>query len=501
LKQPDGGWVTDVPIGIQPLTRFRPAIQADEFLFEAVDYAQRIRQRLAGRVVWNVNSTAAGGGVAEMLQSLLPYVRSTGIDTRWSVMKGPPEFFRVTKRLHHALHGSSGDGTPLDDEAQALYEATARENAAELCSMLRPHDFVVLHDPQTAGLAPHLIDAGALVIWRCHIGHDIKDTEVERGWRFLFPYLREVPAFVFSRAAYVPAYCDHSKSSVITPSIDALSPKNQDMDEATVRAILVHVGLVAGDAGDGVPIFLREDSSPARVDRCADIVRLGPPPAWTTPLVVQVSRWDPLKDPIGVMEGFTQLAGGVTPGGAELVLAGPNVHAVADDPEGASVFEELIAAWRQLPHSVRRRVHLASLPMADVQENAAIVNALQRHAAVVVQKSLQEGFGLTVTEAMWKSRPVVASAVGGIQDQIDDGVHGLLLKDPRDLEEFGAAVRRLLEDPDLSARLGQAAHERVRQEFLGLHHLLKYARLLERVDRAYEGEGRPARFVAPVETQ
>jgi trehalose synthase len=342
---------------------------------------------------------------------------------------------------------------------------------------------VLLHDPQTAGLAPYLLAAGARVIWRCHIGHDHASPELERGWAFLAPYLKDVPAFVFSRAAYVPEYCDHGKSTIITPSIDAFSPKNQELDDATVRAILVNSGLVEGPPGDGAPTFLCEDGSPGRVNRAADIVRLGRAPTWETPLIVQVSRWDPLKDPVGVMKGFAKLHEEGHARGAELVLAGPNVTAVADDPEGADVFDRVLAEWRELPQSVRSAVHLVSLPMTDVQENAAIVNALQRHATIIVQKSLQEGFGLTVTEAMWKSRPLVASAVGGIKDQIRHEVEGLMLDDPSDLPAFAAALRRLLDDPALARRLGANAHRRVEKEFLGLHSLAKYADLIERIDR------------------
>src|SRR6185436_7222767 len=170
------------------------------------------------------------------------------------------------------------------------------------------------------------------------------------------------------------------------------------------------------------------------------------------------------------------------PAGAELILAGPNVNTVADDPEGVIVFDEIVDAWRQLSHSDRRRIQLVNLPMADAEENAAIVNDLQRHAAVIVQKSLREGFGLTVTEAMWKGRPIVASATGGIQDQIEDGVHGLLVADPYDLQAFDAAIWRLLEDRSLANELGRNARERVRAEYLGLRHLLHYERLLARVE-------------------
>lgn len=474
--------MTEVSMGVQDLRRFGPIVDGD-YLNELASAAEALRQRLEGRIVWNINSTAAGGGVAELLQALLPYARGAGIDVRWLVMQATPEFFHLTKRLHHSLHGSRGDGSPLDDKAHALYEAAMRDNAADFTSVIQPRDIVLLHDPQTAGLAQHLQAVGARVIWRCHIGHDHTSPEIERGWAFLAPYLKDVPTFVFSRAAYVPEYCDHGKSTIITPSIDAFSPKNQELDEATVRAILVNCGLVEGPPGGGTPTFLCEDGSPGRVNRAADVVRLGRAPAWETPLIVQISRWDPLKDPVGVMHGYAKLREDGHDQGAELILAGPNVTAVADDPEGAEVFDRVLTEWRDLPHSIRGAVHLVSLPMADVQENAAIVNALQRHATIVVQKSLQEGFGLTVTEAMWKSRPVVASAVGGIQDQIRHEKEGLLLENPSDIPAFGAALQRLLEDPAFARQLGANAHRRVEEEFLGLHSLAKYAALIDRIDR------------------
>ena len=196
------------------------------------------------------------------------------------------------------------------------------------------------------------------------------------------------------------------------------------------------------------------------------------------PLVAQVSRWDRLKDPLGVLQAFAEHVHG--PDEPHLVLAGPDVFAVADDPEGAGVLEESLAAWRELPARVRRRVHLALLPMDDADENAVIVNALQRRADVVVQKSLAEGFGLTVSEAMWKARPVVATDVGGIRDQIEDGATGRLVQ-PRDLETFGRVVRGLLDDPHNAERMGEAAQIRVRDRFLGPRHLGQYVALLESV--------------------
>jgi trehalose synthase len=430
-----------------------------------------------------VNSTAYGGGVAEMLRSILAYARGIGVDTRWLVIGGTPEFFHVTKRLHHALHGSKGDGSPLGQRERCIYDQVLHGNALELLGLVRPRDFVLLHDPQTAGLAPYLLRAGATVIWQCHIGQDEPDAEVERGWNFLAPYLEDVVATVFSRHQYIPECCDHDRSVIIPPSIDPFSAKNQHLDDATVRAILVHTGLVEGPPGEGSPTFLREDGSPGRVDRHADVIRLGQAPCWETPLVVQVSRWDVLKDHAGAMHGFAKLVDGTAPAGAELVLAGPSVKAIADDPEQASVFNELAAAWHRLPHAHRNRVHLACLPMADVEENAAIVNALQRHAAVVVQKSLHEGFGLTVTEAMWKSRPIVASAVGAIQDQIADGVHGVLLGDPTDVGAFSTALRHVLKDRGYAERLGANARQRVREKYLSVRHLIQYVKLLEKDPR------------------
>jgi trehalose synthase len=193
-------------------------------------------------------------------------------------------------------------------------------------------------------------------------------------------------------------------------------------------------------------------------------------------LVVQVSRWDRLKDMAGVQQGFAGVMS-TLPTDVHLVLAGPEVAGVSDDPEGAAVLSECRDLWQRLEPAQQRRVHLVCLPMDDVDENAHLVNALQRHATVVVQKSLVEGFGLTVTEAMWKARPVIASAVGGIQDQITDHQDGLLLRDPTDLAGLGTALMALLGDPQMSTRLAAAAHRRVQEDFLGDKHLEAYVEL------------------------
>jgi trehalose synthase len=194
------------------------------------------------------------------------------------------------------------------------------------------------------------------------------------------------------------------------------------------------------------------------------------------PLVVNLARWDRLKDPVGVMESFT--SGVLDRVDARLILAGPPIDAVADDPEAAAVYEEVERRWRLLPSAARERIDLAQLPMRDLEENAAIVNALQRQATVIAKKSLEEGFGLGVTEAMWKRRPVVASRVGGHQDQIEDGINGVLVDDPRDLASFGRATADLLLNPDRAKRLGDAARQRVRDCFLPDQYLALWVELL-----------------------
>jgi trehalose synthase len=302
---------------------------------------------------------------------------------------------------------------------------------------------------------------------------------VDRAWAFLRPYLENVPLAVFSREAYAPSWLRGKRTIVLPPNIDPFSAKNQEMEDSTIRAILAGVGLIEGPSDTAKATFVRDDGSMGRIDRAVDVLRLGPAPSWDTPLIVQVSRWDAMKDPVGVLHGFERLIDPEAPRGAHLVLVGPSVNAVADDPEGAKVFAELQQVHLQLPDAVRRRVHLVITPMADLEENAAIVNALQRHAAVIVQKSLVEGFGLTVTEAMWKRRPVVASAVGGILDQINDGADGLLIRNPRDVGEFSDALRRVLLDEALAQRLGDAGYQHVRNNYLSVSALERWGNLAE----------------------
>ena len=440
---------------------------------EAIGSAQEF---LDGRIVWNVNSTARGGGVAEMLASLLAYAHGAGVDARWVVISGNPDFFRVTKRIHNNLHGAPGDGGPLGPEEHQIYENNLEANTAELVPLISERDIVILHDPQTAGLVERVQATGAKVIWRCHVGLDTPNDVARQAWDFLRPYVTPADAYIFSRKAFAWERLEDSKLHVIPPSIDAFSPKNQELDAQTVAAILGKTGLLGGGSGD--PVFKRHDGSEARVERSTDVYGAGRA-ASDARLVAQVSRWDALKDPLGVMEGFADHIAPNTD--AHLILAGPSVEAVSDDPEGAQVLADAQKLWSDLPGDTKGRIHLACLPMDDLEENAAIVNALQRRSDVIVQKSLAEGFGLTVAEGMWKARPVVASKIGGIQDQIDHGRTGMLIDDPRSLSEYGGLVVDLLNDPEGAERMGAKAKERVQEQFLGPRHLMQYLELFQKL--------------------
>jgi trehalose synthase len=439
-------------------------------LMEAAD---AFRRRLDGHTIWNVSSTSVGGGVAEMLHVLLGYVEDIGISSRWIVIAGDAEFFVITKRLHNQLHGKLSE-EPLTATDAEHYARMLSANAAELTDQVRPGDLVLLHDPQTAGLAQPLAQAGAKVVWRSHIGVDWENEATIAAWDFLRPHLATARVFIFSRREYAPRWIRRDKVAIIAPSIDPFSPKNQYLDEETTYAIAAQIGLFDGAVPAREPSFTRSDGSIGLVTRTGEITgtrRPGP----DDPLVVQVSRWDQLKDMSGVLQGFAEYVAPYCDG--YLLLVGPAVASVPDDPEGASVFGDCLLRWRDLPSAVQARVLLLTLPLDDADENAAMVNALQRRASVIVQKSLAEGFGLTVAEGMWKGRPVVGSAVGGIIDQIPEGT-GVLLADPTDLRSFGAAVRGLLDDPDEASRIGRAAKSHVTEHYLGDVHLLRYESLL-----------------------
>ena len=454
-----------------PVSRLEPVIGASRYA-ELVGATEQLRPVLAGRTIWNVNSTAAGGGVAEMLQVLVGYVQDLDIPIGWLVITGDAEFFAITKRLHNQIHGSLS-GALLGAAEADHYAQMLAANAVELAARIRPGDVVLLHDPQTAGLAAPLADAGARVIWRCHIGVGWEDEVTRAGWEFLRPHLAAAEACVFSRRDYVPSWDPPTRCG-------SSRHRSTRSRRRTSRSPPIPCGLSWRRWACWMARRrrARDVRAPRRqqgtVSRPAVIVGEGRPGP-DDPVLVQVSRWDRLKDMAGVMRGF---ANHVAPGGdGYLMLVGPSVKDVSDDPEGAAVYGECLLQWRGLSPAAQARTLLVTLPLDDIDENAAMVNALQRHATVIAQKSLAEGFGLTVAEGMWKGRPVIGSAVGGIIDQIAEGT-GILLPDPADLAAFGAAARRLLGDQDQAARMGQAAHARIREQYVGDAHLLRYAQML-----------------------
>jgi trehalose synthase len=437
-----------VEIEPAPLERFRPLV-GDRFA-EIERAAATARETFAGRRIWHVNSTSQGGGVAEMLRALLPYARGAGVDVRWVVLGESDGFFDLTKRIHNRLHGDAGDGRTLDSAAREVYASASERSSEELRNLVDPGDVIYLHDPQPAGLLPAMKEAGLAVVWRCHIGVDEPNDAAREAWDFLRPYVEPADAYVFSRRAYLWEGLEERKTWIMPPVIDPFSPKNEDLEDERIEAIL------------------------AEVEERATILQEEPVPA-DAKVVTQVSRWDRLKDPEGLLE---ILARHLDDPSIHLCLVGPETAGVHDDPEGAEVYERVVARWHALDDERRRRTHLISLPMDDLKRNASMVNALQRRSDVIVQKSLAEGFGLTVAEAMWKARPVVASGVGGIQDQVVEGKTGLLIDDPRDLPAFAQAIEDLAADPDRAAAMGASGREHVRDSYLAIDRLREYVELL-----------------------
>jgi trehalose synthase len=377
---------------------------------EQRDEVRETAAALSDLRVAHVNTTASGGGVAEMLHGVVPLANDLGVETDWLVMEAPEEFFDVTKAMHNGLQGDRGDFT---EGMRELYLSVTERNAEALEG---PYDVVVLHDPQTLGMLPTVADRfpETALVWRCHI--DLTDA-TDAYLAFAQSFVTAVDSAVFTMPAYGERISGVEKT-IIYPAIDPLTEKNRPLDELTGEAA------AAADVG----------SYPFDTDR---------------PLLTQISRFDPWKDPQGVIETYRAVTESVPDAQLALVGAMPE-----DDPEGIEVFREIegLAADDDDVHL------LTNLPDAGI-------NVLQREADVVLQKSLREGFALTVSEALWKGTPVVGANVGGIPLQIDDGENGYLV-DPRDIDATADRVVRLLDDGELRRRLGDAGRETVRREFL-----------------------------------
>jgi len=365
---------------------------------------------LAGRRVKMVNSTAVGGGVAEILNRLVPLIDELGVSTKWEVMTGGEHFFAVTKAFHNALHGASVEPR---QEWWDIFVAANEENRRR---MQFDEDFVIIHDPQPVGLVRSRDGSKGRWVWRCHIDLSHPNQVV---WQFLRPFVEQYDAAIFSS----PAFTHEQKlpQYLFYPTIDPLADKNRSLDEEFVASVLDRFG----------------------IDR-------------KRPILTQISRFDRLKDPVGVIQAYRLVRKYED---CQLVLAGGGA---TDDPEGAAVLAEVKEAANGDPD-----IHILNLPPWSHLE----INALQRGSTIVIQKSLREGFGLTVSEALWKKKPVVASAVGGIPSQVIHKMTGMLV---HSVDGCAYQIRYLLSNPKFAAKLGENGHEHAKENFLITHNVKRY---------------------------
>jgi trehalose synthase len=468
--------------------------------------ATQLSKALAGRTVWMVNSAVKGGGVAEMLPRQVMLLNELGVRTRWVVIRTERNgFFELTKRVHNLIHGEGGE--TFSDADRALYETVSRELASELGPRLGPGDILVVHDPQPAGMGAHLKRNERIVsLWRCHIGLDRESAKTRAAWQFLEPYVSEYDHAVFTTTEYIPSFLT-GRVTVITPAIDPLTDKNRRLSARHLSGVLCNSGL------------MREVSPIVRPRFTRGAERLGPDgefePAVARdelgllfrPIVTQISRWDRLKGFKPLLDAFVKLKREHRNirGQDEiqrrrfelcrLVLAGPEPAAVADDPEAVDVLDELIESYRALDPGLQRDVVVLSLPLSSVRENALMVNALQTCSSIVVQNSLQEGFGLTVTEPMWKAIPVLGAPACGIRHQIRDGIDGRLHHDANDPDVIASAVVEMLDSPSNREKWARQGQRRVHDEFLIFSQLRRWLRVLAAsADASSLAPPRPSRF-------
>lgn len=372
-----------------------------------IDDLRTLAGKLKGKTVQHINSTSVGGGVAEILNRMVPLLKELGLDTKWDVIKGGEQFFSVTKKFHNLLHGRQDELSERDFD---IFLETSNKNIEETDIY---GDIVFVHDPQPVALVKK--KAGNKWIWRCHVDVSSPNMKV---WDFLMGFVVNYDSAVFSAPSFsrkMPI-----RQFLISPSIDPLSDKNRELPQEMIDSVLDKYGI-----------------------------------SRNKPIITQISRFDRLKDPIGVIESYRRVKKYID---CQLILAGGTA---TDDPEGIKVLEEV----RELKGG-DEDIHLLLLPQNDIE-----VNALQRASTVIVQKSIKEGFGLTVSEALWKAKPVVASSVGGIPLQIKHKYSGLLC---HSIEGAAFAIKQLLNNPAYARRLGENGREHVRNNFLLTRHIKDY---------------------------
>lgn len=401
-----------VTLSTKSLADYAPVVGAD-----VIAELERLAKPLQGARVVHISSTAYGGGVAEMLHTLVPLMRNAGLDAEWRIISGNDEFFAVTKAMHNALQGMGLELTP------AMRAAYLHSNVDNAVYFEDEFDYVIVHDPQPAPLRRLASGHGGKWIWRCHIDLTAANPEY---WSFLRPYVEAYDAAIFTMQQYVKKDLRVGRIALVPPAIDPLSPKNAPMSDEDSRRIVQMYNL-----------------DPDR------------------PSIVQVSRFDPWKDPLGVIDVYRGVKKEFPD--IQLVMVGSMAH---DDPEGMEYYQRTKDYAEDDPD-----IHLLS--NLDGVGNVE-VNAFQRVATVVLQKSLREGFGLTVTEGLWKNKPVIGGNVGGIPLQIQEGVTGYLVSS---VEECTERALELMRHPELSAAMGIHGHEEVRQKFLSTANLRNYLNL------------------------
>ncbi|MGC8502132.1 glycosyltransferase [Desulfurella sp.] len=390
-----------------------------------IDHLVKLSSFLQGKKIVHINSTKIGGGVAELLTNILPLKHELGLDAVWEIVVGQSDFYKCTKMFHNLLQGVKNQIVP--DTLLKVYEQTNEENAQRLYDLLNEADFVFIHDPQPAALIKFFPNRKGKWIWRCHIDISRPNRQV---WKFLKQFVSYYDASIFSLVDFARSL-PHPQY-IIAPSINPLSDKNKDLNKEDIEEVYTEFNI-----------------DPSR------------------PVLLQVSRFDRFKDPIGVISAYKLVKKSIP--SIQLVLAGGSAD---DDPEGSIVLEETLTAANS-----DKDIHVLSLPPdANIK-----INALQRAADIVIQKSTKEGFGLTVAESLWKSKPVIGGNTGGIRLQVIDHYNGFLVNTPE-----GAALRikQLLSDDDLFKRLKRKGREFVKDNFLITRHVREYLTLLVILDQS-----------------
>ena len=411
---------------------------------------------LKKKTIWMVNSTATGGGVAEMLPRMISILRQLGFQVEWLVISPDnKDFFQLTKKIHNNLHGSGNPG--FSDSDRNLMDQIGREMAGAFEKSVKPDDILVIHDPQPLPAGYFFLQKNSTVqaVWRCHIGIDKQNEASVSAWQFLKPYLQGFQQTIFSAQEYAPDFLK-SFTQVIYPAIDPLTHKNRPLTIHKTTGILANAGLLPGNLRIITPQFehkarvLKPDGNFSVMDDSENGNLL------YQPLLTQISRWDRLKGFQALMKAFVELKSKSRTAQdtrhqkrlelVKLVLAGPDPAFIADDPEGLQVLEELKSEYLKLPKEVQKDLYLVLLPMNSAKENALIVNCLQRISTIVIQNSIREGFGLTATEAMWKSVPVLVSGAFGLTKQVRDQVEGRIHNNAEDYIGLSKVLDEMLFD-------------------------------------------------------